>query len=88
MNELEKLNERINMLEGRCEYLGIALSALVLAWEDKEALLRVLENLSLSNDATMLYSESPIEKPQESVSQALALLVEWLRAKPNSQGQS
>ena len=30
MNDIEKLNERINMLEGRCEYLGIVLSAFLL----------------------------------------------------------
>lgn len=83
MNEMEKLNERISMLEGRCEYLGIVLSALVLAWEDKQALLCVLENLSLSNDAVMLYSESPIEEQQEKVSRALSDLVAKLRAMPN-----
>ena len=87
MSEIEKLNERINMLEGRCEYLGIVLSALVQAWEDKPALLRFLENLSLSSDATMLYANSPIEKQQEAVSRSLNLLVDLLRARPNSQGQ-
>jgi hypothetical protein len=88
MNEIEKLNERINMLEGRCEYLGIVLSAFVHAWEDKTALLRVVENFSLSNDAAMLYSNSPIEKPQDSVSRSLALLVEKLRAMTNSPDQN
>ena len=88
MNEIEKLNERINMLEGRCEYLGIVLTAFVHAWEDKAALLRVVENLSLSNDAAVLYSNSPIERPQDSVSRALTSLTEWLRAMPNSQDQS
>lgn len=85
MNEMEKLNERINMIEGRCEYLGAVFSALVFAWKDKEELLRAVESLSLSNDAAMLYSDSPITKSKDAVSRSLGQLAESLRAKLNSQ---
>lgn len=83
MNEMEKLNERINMIEGRCEYLVIVLSSLVLEWQDKAALLRVLESLSLSNDAAMLYSDSPITKSKDAVSRSLGQLAESLRSRPD-----
>lgn len=88
MNDIEKLNERINMLEGRCEYLGIVLSAFLVAWGDKAALQRALEDLALSNDAAALFSDSPIGRPQESVSRALTALLDQLRAMMNSQDQS
>lgn len=83
MNEIGKLTASIEMLEARCQYLGIICSAMLHALPDKAEFLRLLERETQFQNANALYATSLSDRQREQIDSALELLVAALAPKPD-----